>query len=376
MKTWDTVIIGGGIIGLSLALALRREGLRVLVVERGEPGREASWAAAGMLAGGASEHPEALRPLAAESARRYPEFVHLLEDESGMKVDLRDQGTIWISGAGALPENAERLSLERLSSLEPAVSASLLREFMVARAPVPALPGSLPASQGRSIPEKSVAYLDERSVDPRALVRAATQAARHRQVDISSGTEVKEVLVSQGRATGVRTDKTAYSAATVINCAGAWSGLIEPQTLPVRPVKGQMLALVGGPPLRHVVRADDVYLVPRSDGRIVVGSTLENVGYNKQVEVDTIQRLSQAAVELVPALAKARKHEDWAGLRPASPDHLPILGETSTRGYFIAGGHYRDGILLAPVTANVMTALVLRKASAYDLSAFAASRFA
>jgi len=376
VKTWDTVIIGGGIIGLSLALALRREGLRVLVVERGEPGREASWAAAGMLAGGASEHPEALRPLAAESARRYPEFVHLLEDESGMKVDLRDQGTIWISGAGALPENAERLSLERLSSLEPAVSASLLREFMVARAPVPALPGSLPASQGRSIPEKSVAYLDERSVDPRALVRAATQAARHRQVDISSGTEVKEVLVSQGRATGVRTDKTAYSAATVINCAGAWSGLIEPQTLPVRPVKGQMLALVGGPPLRHVVRADDVYLVPRSDGRIVVGSTLENVGYNKQVEVDTIQRLSQAAVELVPALAKARKHEDWAGLRPASPDHLPILGETSTRGYFIAGGHYRDGILLAPVTANVMTALVLRKASAYDLSAFAASRFA
>jgi len=376
VKTWDTVIIGGGIIGLSLALALRREGLRVLVVERGEPGREASWAAAGMLAGGASEHPEALRPLAAESARRYPEFVHLLEDESGMKVDLRDQGTIWISGAGALPENAERLSLERLSSLEPAVSASLLREFMVARAPVPALPGSLPASQGRSIPEKSVAYLDERSVDPRALVRAATQAARHRQVDISSGTEVKEVLVSQGRATGVRTDKTAYSAATVINCAGAWSGLIEPQTLPVRPVKGQMLALVGGPPLRHVVRADDVYLVPRSDGRIVVGSTLENVGYNKQVEVDTIQRLSQAAVELVPALAKAKKHEDWAGLRPASPDHLPILGETSTRGYFIAGGHYRDGILLAPVTANVMTALVLRKASAYDLSAFAASRFA
>jgi glycine/D-amino acid oxidase-like deaminating enzyme len=194
-------------------------------------------------------------------------------------------------------------------------------------------------------------------------------------VDISSGTEVKEVLVARGCATGVRTDKTSYPAATVINCAGAWLGLIAPQKFPVRPVKGQMLALVGGPGLRHVVRADDVYLVPRSDGRIVVGSTLENVGYNKEVELNTIQRLFQAALELVPGLAKSKKHEDWAGLRPASPDHLPILGETSTEEYFIAGGHYRDGILLAPITAKVITALVLRKTPACDLSAFAASRF-
>jgi glycine/D-amino acid oxidase-like deaminating enzyme len=293
-----------------------------------------------------------------------------------MKVDLRDQGTIWISRTGNFPENAERLSLEKLSSLEPAVSASLLREFMLARAPVLAGQESSPASSGASIPEKSVAYLEERSVDPRALVQAAARAAHHRQVDISSGTEVKEVLVSRGRATGVRTDKTSYSAAMVINCAGAWSGLIAPHKFPLHPVKGQMLALVGGPGLRHVVRADDVYLVPRTDGRIVVGSTLENVGYNKQVEVDTIQHLFQAALELVPALAKSKKHEDWAGLRPASPDHLPILGETSTEDYFIAGGHYRDGILLAPITALVMTAQVLRKTSAYDLSAFAVSRFA
>ena len=374
MKSWDAIIIGGGIIGLSLAISLRKEGVRVLLVERGEPGREASWAAAGMLAGGGSEIPEALRPLASESARIYPEFVRELEDESGMKVDLRSQGTILISRTAHFPESAERLSLEKLSSIEPAVSASLLREFMQARAPVLAGQGSRALSG--STPEKSVAYLDERSVDPRALVSAAAKAARHRQVDISSGTEVKEVLVSQGRATGVRTDRTSYSAAVVINCAGAWSGRIAPQNFPVRPVKGQMLALVGGPSLRHVVRSDEVYLVPRGDKRIVVGSTLEDVGYNKQVEVDTIQHLFQAARELVPGLAKSKKHEDWAGLRPATPDGLPILGETSTREYFLAGGHYRDGILLAPITAQVMTALVLRKTSTYDLSPFSTFRFA
>jgi glycine oxidase len=137
-----------------------------------------------------------------------------------------------------------------------------------------------------------------------------------------------------------------------------------------------MLAVVDGPPLKHVVRAPEVYLVPRSDGRIVIGSTLEDAGFNKQTDVGTIKKMFHAAIELVPALAGSRQHEDWAGLRPATPDNLPLLGETATRGYFVASGHYRDGILLAPITAQVMTDLILRRPSARDLVVFSPARFA
>jgi glycine oxidase len=136
-----------------------------------------------------------------------------------------------------------------------------------------------------------------------------------------------------------------------------------------------MLAVVGGPALKHVLRAEEVYLVPRSDGRIVIGSTLEDAGYNKQTNVETIQGLLHAALELVPGLANARVHDDWAGLRPGTPDELPILGESHVRGYFIATGHYRDGILLTPITAQVMTAVILGKPSLHDLTPFSPTRF-
>jgi glycine/D-amino acid oxidase-like deaminating enzyme len=289
----------------------------------------------------------------------YPEFVQEIEDESGMKVDLRKQGTILISREGMLPDDAEELSVESLYKLEPHL----------------ALPGG-----GRLLPRGSdgirAALLGERSVDPRALVAAAAKAARHRGVDVSSGTEVKTVLIADGRTSGVQTEKTTYSAEIVVNCAGAWAGCVAPYKFPVRPVKGQMLAVVGGPKLQHVIRGDDAYLVPRSDGRIVVGSTLEDAGYDKRVSVNTIQRLFQAAVELFPGLSESKKHEDWAGLRPGTPDELPLLGETATRGYFVASGHYRDGIVLAPVTAHLMTELILKRTPGSDLVPFSPARFA
>ena len=363
MKSWDAIIIGAGIIGLSLAIELRKHGLSVLVIERGEPGREASSAAAGMIVGSGSELPSSLQTLAAESARLYPEFAHEVEDESGMKVDLRQQGTILLSASANFPSGAEMLSTDELQSLEPALFKSSDTN-----------PGLRPLSATHDRNTCQAAYIRERSVDPRALVAAAIRSARHRGVDISSGNEVRSLITSGERVSGVQTDKTAYSAEIVANCAGAWAGSIAPK-FPVQPVKGQMVAIVGGPAMQHVVRADEIYLVPRSDGRIVIGSTLEDAGYNKQTEIDTIQRLLHSARELVPALAGAKIHEDWAGLRPATPDHLPVLGETSIRGYFVAGGHYRDGILLAPITAKVMTELILRKPASHDLSAFSPTRF-
>lgn len=351
VKTWDVIVVGGGIIGLSLSIALHKRSLRVLIVERGEPGREASHAAAGMLADCPLETPAPLQALATASARMYPEFVRALQDESGMKVDLRDNGTLLLA-----PQRVQQSAF-------------------LAQNPLPAPLAELePALAEVDIP---VVYLKERSVDPRALVAAALKAAKHRGVDISSGTTATDLLLSDGRVAGIQTDRTHYNARCVVNCAGAWAGSFSTHRFPTRPVKGQMLAVACArhDVVRHVIRAPEVYLVPRSDGRILIGSTLEEAGFDKRTDADTIQRLHQAAIRLVPELEQARVLEAWAGLRPGTPDDLPILGATSTPGYFVATGHFRDGILLTPVTAHVMAEVITDAKPDYDISAFSPLRF-
>jgi glycine oxidase len=220
-------------------------------------------------------------------------------------------------------------------------------------------------------------YLQERSVDPRALTAAAWKTAKNRGVDFSSGDEVVGVNLSDDRVTGVTTSKTAFLAPKVVNCAGAWSGKIGPHAFPTRPVKGQMLSVAMHPRdlLKHVVRSPDVYLIPRSDGRVLIGATVEEAGFDKRTDAATIKRLYQAALALVPKLSASRILEDWAGLRPGTADGLPILGATATPGYYVATGHFRDGILLAPITAKVMAEVIDGNNPGYDLTAFSASRF-
>ena len=172
------------------------------------------------------------------------------------------------------------------------------------------------------------------------------------------------------------------AATAVVNCAGAWASQIKPLGLPTRPVKGQMVCLVplaanqhAGPLIQHVVRTPEVYIVPRSDGRMLLGSTVEEAGYDKRVDPDTVKRLQQAAARVVPEIAQMRLHDAWAGLRPGSPDGLPILGLTSLPRYYAATGHYRDGIMLAPVTALVMSQLIAGREPEFDLKAFSPLRF-
>jgi glycine oxidase len=353
VKTWDVIIIGGGIIGLSLSIALRKRGASVLVVERGEPGREASHAAGGMLVDCPLETHPVLQVLATTSAARYPEFAHELEVETGLKVDLRDQGTIVFSH--------EDQEWRQLSTATPVIAS----EFE------PLLSTSGPAF-----------HLNERSVDPRALTVSALKTAKNRGVDFSSGDVVTAVNLSDGCAIGVTTVKTTFHAAKVVNCAGAWAAQITtsqfgPHPIPTRPVKGQMLCLAMPKRefIRHVIRSPKVYLIPRSDGRLLVGATVEEAGFDKRTVPETIQRLHQAALELVPKLADARILEDWAGLRPGTPDNLPILGATSTPGYYVATGHFRDGILLAPITAEVMSAVIEDRKPECALTAFSPQRF-
>jgi len=350
VKNWDVIVIGGGIIGVSLAIELRKHGAAVLVVDRGEPGREASQAAGGMLVDCPWETRVALQPLASASAGIYPEFAHELEVESGMKVDLRDQGTILFvsekdrAAAGDLPR-------AKLGELEPALAESGIQDEAV--------------------------HLKERSVDPRALIVAAIKTAKNRGADFSSGDPVTSVNFSDGRTSGITTTKTSFLADKVVNCAGAWSGMIGPYALPTRPVKGQMLCLAmpSRTLLMHVVRSPKAYLIPRSDGRLLVGATVEEAGFDKRTVPETIQRLHHAALELVPKLREAKILEDWAGLRPGTPDGLPILGATEHPGYFVATGHFRDGILLAPITAKVMATVIEGKKSEFDLHAFGVERF-
>ena len=353
MKTWDVLIVGGGIIGLSLSIALRKRGASVLIVERGEPGREASHAAGGMLVDCPLETRAELQPLASASAGMYPEFAYELEAESRMKVDLRDQGAIvfppeehvraWekVSSAYALPVP--------LSELEPALGA----------------------------PNRAAFYLKERSVDPRALTAAALKAAKNRGIDFSSGDAVTSVNLADGRVTGVTTVKTTFHAGKVVNCAGAWSGQIGPHAFPTRPVKGQMLCLASPSRelLKHVIRSPEVYLIPRSDGRILAGATVEEAGFDKRTDPAIMQRFHRAAIALIPELRNARILEDWAGLRPGTPDALPVLGATSTPGFYVATGHFRDGILLAPITAEVMADVITGVGPTHDLMPFSPYRF-
>ena len=342
-------------IGLSLAWRLRKSSATVLVIEKGEPGREATYAAGGMLADCDPSIPAQLRAIATESARIYPQFAKELQAEAFQSPDLRGQGTIAFlsDNEAAGCREAKPLSGSDLAELEP-----------------------LLAGRGPAY------FLPERSIDPRKLGRALDKAGRTLGVDLVSGSPATEIATLGGRAIGVRTSKSFYAAGAVVNCAGAWASQIKPLGVPTRPVKGQMVCLIpmagekhSGPVVQHVIRAPEVYIIPRTDGRVLLGATVEEAGYEKRVDPGTVKRFTDSAVAIVPEIAKMRFHDSWAGLRPGSPDGLPIMGATSMKGYFAATGHFRDGILLAPITALLMLQVLKGREPDFDLAPFSPLRF-
>lgn len=340
---WDVIISGAGIIGISLALELRRRGAQVLVLDRANPGKESSSAAAGMLVAFDPGTPEKLCLLAQESAHMYPAFIEMLEGESGMKTDFRHGAITLLDSAEGLNDH-RLLSPDELKNLEPAVD-----------------PHGCPAYFVES----------ENSVDPNLLMQAAVHAAHRVGVEIRGQTPVERLSLS-GDQVEVIAGSNRFLAQAAVNCQGAWAGK------PVRPRKGQMIYLRPESPalLKHVVRAPQAYLVPRSTGKILVGATVEDVGFDKSVAPEMIRQLHQAAAQVVPALASAPIVASWAGLRPGTPDDLPILGRSETPGIFVATGHFRNGILLAPITAKVMADLIADKLPVQDISAFSPARFA
>ena len=341
MKSWDVIIAGAGIIGVSLALELRERGHTVLVLDRAEPGGEASSAAAGMLAATDPETPDALRSLAMESARIFAAFVQRVESAAGIQVDFRRVGTIAFMPGSTAPSGYRGLSAAELQLLEPSIHSS----------------------------DHSAYFVREDSVDPHVLTRAALAAARALGVEVRGHTAVTEIR-ARGDAVEILTETETFSAVSAVDCRGAWSGA------PVRPRKGQMLyVLPEAILLQHVLRAPEVYLVPRSSGKILIGATVEDVGFDKSIDPSAIRQLLNVAAKYLPAVATAPIIQSWAGLRPGTPDDLPILGTAETPGLFIASGHFRNGILLAPITAKIMAELIEGRAAPLDIAAFSPSRF-
>jgi glycine oxidase len=366
VKVADVAIIGGGVIGASIAFELAAEKLDIVLLDRQQPGREASWAAAGMLSPG-PDSLEALPlvPLAKESMRLYPAFVAAIEELTGKSTAFKRDGTIEIFTApDGEVERDKMLAQHRALGLaiEP-VSIDAARKVEPSLGPVARAAAWLP---------------QEATLDPRLLIEALLGAAKSRGVEIRSDSAVTSVLMEGNHCSGVVASGTTIAAKCVIVAAGCFSGGIDwlARYAPTRPVRGQILALrPAGKALGRTLRSSKGYLVPRPDGRIIAGSTLEDAGFDKHLTPAGVQTILEGVLELAPALANAQLVEAWAGLRPGTPDNLPVLGPTDIRGLYMATGHYRNGILLAPATARLLSELVLGKTPSLSIEPFSPLRF-
>ncbi len=364
-------IIGAGVIGLGIAWRLAGRAT-VTVFDRGQAGSGASHAAAGMLAACCEAEPgeEALVALGRDSQARWPAFAEELRRASGIDVELRQEGTLVLAlTADDQAEIAQRLEFQRrldlpLEWLSPAAT----------RAREPHLAGKIAGA---------LFSPQDHQVDNRKLVQALRIAAAAAGATIHEHRPVEEIVVQGGRARGVRfEDGTIAAADSVVLAAGAWSrgiaGLPPDRRPPVRPVKGQMLALrmdAAAPLLSHVLWAPGAYLVPRRDGRLIVGGTVEEKGFDATITAGGMLTLLEAAWRAVPAVEELLIDEMWVGHRPGSRDDAPILGRGPLDGLFYATGHHRNGILLAPVTADAMARLVLDDVVEPAIKPFGLERF-
>jgi glycine oxidase len=350
MQHPDICIAGAGIIGLSLALELQHRGLRVIVFDRGNPLAEASTAAAGMLAASDPDNPPQLRPLADLSLELYPAFLDRLHSLSGMRVPFHTHTT--------------------LQSLPPHITTAA--GVLTTNDLTHLLPALVPR-------DHRFILLDEHSLDPRELAGALLAAVRATNIDLRPHAAVLSIQ-SHPDSIEVHTTTGVFHAARFIDCTGAWAATTS--SFGITPKKGQMLSvsLPSSFPLHFVVRTPDIYIVPRTTIpgtiRAIIGATVEDAGFDKTVHPSDIAQLRSLATTLLPVLCDAPELESWAGLRPATPDGLPLLGAfPGCTHHHIATGHYRNGILLGPATAVLMTQAVMGEPSSLDLSQFSPTRF-
>jgi glycine oxidase len=382
----DVVVVGGGVIGLGIAWRAALAGMTVAVVDEA-PGRGASWAAAGMLAPVTEVH-YGERPLLAlnlAAAARWPSFAAEVEEASGQPVGYRPGGTLAVAR-----DTDDNAALEDLYQFQRRCGLEV--ERLRSRECRQLEPGLAPSIRG------GVLAAGDHQVDNRALVEALLAACQRSGVRLVSG-RVAELSVDGDRVTGVvlaagggppaprsapsRPVGEPLPAGTVVLAAGCWSGglggLAAEALPPVRPVKGQLLYLRGPadqPLCSRNVRGLEVYVVPRGDGRVVVGATVEEQGFDTTMTAGAVHDLLRAALELLPDAAELELAETVVGLRPGSPDNAPMLGPAGPDGLVVATGHYRNGILLTPVTADAIAELLATGRVPEAIAAFSPGRFA
>ncbi|MBK7992156.1 MAG: glycine oxidase ThiO [Blastocatellia bacterium] len=367
----DIIVIGGGLIGCGIAAQQASSGLKVNLFERGELIKEASWAAAGMLA--PQSELTAITPLfllCQKSLAIYPEFTKKLYEQTRLDPCHRSEGSLQLAFDQLSAQELEKklnwqasagLNLRKLTSNE-------VKEF------IPSI--SSKVLTGYYLP-------DEHQVDNRKLSESIVKQAQIAGVNFHLGSQVTEIIVEQNKAVGIIANGERHLASKIINAAGSWASLFSLPNFPkhilpeIKPVRGQMLAVKASPKtLSYTLHSKHIYLVPRFDGTIIIGSTTEHVGYDKSVTINGLENLSTEAKTIIPELANASLVSAWAGLRPASIDLLPILGEHSQLpGFVFATGHYRNGILLAPITIELISKLIFTGKTDELLLPFSPNRF-
>lgn len=366
MSQTDIIVLGGGIIGCALAEELARRGRRVVVLERGQVGLEASSAAAGILSAQMDlAKPGPFFELCQAARRLYPAWVRRIERAARLSTELRVNGILAVAATAAEARamaararwqqrrgfHVERWSPAQIRRREPAVDGRFLAGFF------------FPA---------------EAQLDNAVLMQALAVACRRAGVQVREGVSATRVLVRGGAVAGVDTDRGAVRAPVVVNCLGSWAAMGGrfPVPLPVEPARGQILVFCSPARLVRVsVMSGRAYMVQRRDGRVLVGSTVERAGFEKALTLDGMHHILDGVRRMSQAVARGTFVEAWAGLRPRTPDDLPILGPTPIRGLYVATGHFRHGILLAPATAQAMADLILRGRTSADIGSFSASRF-
>ncbi len=366
----ETLIIGAGVVGLGIGWKLAQAGQAVTLLERGEAGREASWAAAGLLAPATEVHFQEDRnlELGLESMRLYGGFVAELEGFTGHSVDYQTQGALSIA-----------LTADEAADLKALYEYQLARGLPVrwlspeaARELEPGLSSFVTAGVQCDI---------DHQIDSRRLVAALKAAYLKAGGILHEHTPVTEVMIRAGAFAGVRAGEQEIQARRLLIAAGAWSGLLpglpEDVRPPVRPVKGQLLAVRSPGPefLRHLVRTPHLYIGPKSDGRIVIGATVEEMGFNRDITAGGMYTLLRAAWEALPGVYELPIVETWCGFRPGSRDNAPMLGESRIPGVFLATGHHRNGILFTPATAVYMSRLLLEGKVPEPIRPFSPQRF-
>jgi glycine oxidase len=372
-ESYDVVVVGAGIIGLSIGWRASRRGLRTLVLEASQPARGATHAAAGMLApiSEATFGEERVLALNLAAARGYPDFVAELETATGGVSGYRPSGTLTV----ALDRDHAEF-LRRLHQFQ--VSHDLDADWLTAAECRALEPGLAPSVVG------GIRSAIDHQVSPRALARLLADALKRAGGELRTGTSVAAVAVESDAATGVTLESGEAIAAEQVVVAAGWrsgeiSGIPDDARVPVRPVKGQIIRLRGdgrAPVARRVIGTPDVYIVPREDGRVIVGATMEERGDDTTVTAGGVFELLRAAYEALPGISELELVEATAGLRPAAPDNAPIVGRAPLEGLIWATAHWRNGILLAPITAEAVVELLIGGELPEVFVPFSPARFA